>query len=589
MKIYDIAKCPPYYAISYCWGNPADLDIVLLGGKEMAVTRNCWCSLWQARTQAKPGLYWIDSICIDQANLQEKATQVHRIAAIFANAIEVWACLGPDSDDSAFLVQSLVGLSPVDASSFIDPDPKGLSDEVRRRTINWLVSLDGNFRRFATALVAFGRRPFFSRMWIYQEISLASTVKMICGIGTANMQALKDIVLVCSTLIMRFRPHQDYIIAQNRLMELLAENNYLLVPNRSGHLQELSIIVHRLHSQKENSRTIDFGSSDGIVAIQGAIQPLQCQDPRDKIFAIISVFGRSCNILPDYNISSFDLAIQVLGEYSRCGNLPDCVKLADKLCVNLRLDPSTQAATCALGRNQALRHMVDNLTSPSLPQQTDCCKMLRQTTPFACQMLLNECGQLTAPFRCEVGPRDVEMKAMIADRPPEPPHPPNSNVIVVNETVVAMVPNGAVAGDWIVPLDYYNCYPQYCLGLVLRSRTGNEFDVVGEVAFFPGYTPCISWENCGCQFGPDFHTDYTTDFEIMFAREELLLLSIRLRAPFDAMRPESHPRGRPKPELPAGPPLSWRSTFAVRRDSVTPIGYPAKPRTRGRSIPHAIV
>jgi hypothetical protein len=562
LETHFITDNPPYYAISYHYGDPSAVSTVLVNGQETQVNRNCWHALNQIRTQSyTSGLFWVDSLCINQSDLKEKSLQVHRIAAIFSGADEVWACFGPASGDSDFLLQKLAMFPPESPTFSINTAFAERSDDLQRRTVNWMVSLGNEFGRFAAALKAFGSRPFFSRMWIYQEIFLASNMKMLFGREAADMQALKDVTQVCSTLMMSYCPQSeyDYKDAQLDLNKLLWKNDLFVKVGSDSDLGALRLLVGQLQSKHRLGKVIHFGDVSGIVQVQEAIQRLNCQDPRDKIFAIISLFGSSSTITPDYKISCFDLALRVLNEYATCVNDRKCVELAAYLCHNLRLDSATVNYDIAVARNQILlQSNRDNglLVSPrSMSTRTN----LQQTTPWACQVLRNEVGQMTAPF--------------ISPGPPSSPTSTNSKTIVVNQQPVAIATCFFETGDWIAPLGHYisDCYHSYCIGLVFRLRAGNVYDIVGEVAFFPSCRPCVSWEDCRCQFGEQFHTNYATSFAVAFDCEELLLFSIGIREPYDTMRKESPSAGRGEPRLPTGLPLNWRSSCAVRSDSTKPL------------------
>ncbi|KAL1589849.1 hypothetical protein WHR41_01539 [Cladosporium halotolerans] len=101
---------------------------------------------------------------------------VNKIAKIFAGSFERLASLPQEDAARARII------------TFHEQQ-----EELLRRTIKWLVLLGEDFDRFTAALKAFGRRPFFSRMWTYQELYLAARIKMVCGTHRTNMQALKDV------------------------------------------------------------------------------------------------------------------------------------------------------------------------------------------------------------------------------------------------------------------------------------------------------------------------------------------------------------------------------------------------------------
>ncbi|CAI4219626.1 unnamed protein product [Parascedosporium putredinis] len=71
---YPLHAVPPYYAISYVWDDgPKDLDQIWLNGMLFSVRRNVHDILRNCSSGFGPRLIWVDSICINQQDLSEKA------------------------------------------------------------------------------------------------------------------------------------------------------------------------------------------------------------------------------------------------------------------------------------------------------------------------------------------------------------------------------------------------------------------------------------------------------------------------------------------------------------------------------------
>lgn len=576
LETFDREACPVYYALSYVYGDSSMREPILVNGEEADLNRNGWRVLQQARAQAHVGsYYWIDALCINQTDLEEKAVQVQKIADIFTGAAEVWTCFGAHEDDSKILFRALASFPLQDPSSQVDTSLDERSDDMQRRTVNWLVSLGDEFERFATALKAFGRRPFFSRTWIYQELYLASKVIMICGNESANMEALKEISLICSTLLISYRPQWDYDYKQVQLelMDMLAKAD-LFVKLPDPDLHDLNIMTHQIHRKAERAEALHYSGPYGIVRIQNAIKNLRCQNPRDKIFATLSLLGRSSGILPDYGISCFELALQVLREHSRWEGQQMPFQLAALLCVNLRLDTSAADVRNATIRNNALE--IDDVR---LSGWINSATMLRNRSTFACQVRRTSSGHMTAPFLTESDPNldqhwNGVKKPLPSNMEREPFLSNDNRCVFADQRHVAIATCNLSDGDWIVPLSDYDSemsLETYCYGLILRSNGLDSYRIAGELAFFPYCRPCCSWDRCGCGSGPQSHPDFHTSFDFSIDREELLLLSIRLRAPFETMRQESHYRACRPPLLPTGPPMKWHFTSATRNNSTTPL------------------
>ncbi|PZC88992.1 HET domain containing protein, partial [Pyrenophora tritici-repentis] len=104
ISAWPIDDAPPYYAISYTWGDPTNETEITINGKLLVVRRNCEYVLQQAFTAKPNKYYWVDAICIAQTT-QEKNHQVGIMGQIYSGANHVFACVGPHADDSEYLFQ----------------------------------------------------------------------------------------------------------------------------------------------------------------------------------------------------------------------------------------------------------------------------------------------------------------------------------------------------------------------------------------------------------------------------------------------------------------------------------------------------
>ncbi|OTA34077.1 hypothetical protein BTJ68_05932 [Hortaea werneckii EXF-2000] len=94
--VLDQDTAPKYTAISYTWGTDFRKGYkIRIAGYELSVGGNCLYALRQARYFLEQGtLVWIDAICINQSDLQEKGRQVSRMGEIYQQADRVFACIG---------------------------------------------------------------------------------------------------------------------------------------------------------------------------------------------------------------------------------------------------------------------------------------------------------------------------------------------------------------------------------------------------------------------------------------------------------------------------------------------------------------
>ncbi|KAK5707213.1 hypothetical protein LTR17_020902 [Elasticomyces elasticus] len=103
-----------YDAISYTWGPATDLHEIRIDGKAAWIRDNIWRFFMHCRDTAFYDKHhtnlWVDSICIDQSNLEEKNCQVRLIKDVFSTARQVIVWLGEASarNSLAQIVQELL-------------------------------------------------------------------------------------------------------------------------------------------------------------------------------------------------------------------------------------------------------------------------------------------------------------------------------------------------------------------------------------------------------------------------------------------------------------------------------------------------
>lgn len=103
---------PKYEALSYTWGSEPAVHQVDVEGRSIYTGSNLHKALRALRQCNSTSFLWVDSLCIDQSNDDERNNQVRRIHEIYQNASNVIACLGDaesDSDIGMEFVPNLLG------------------------------------------------------------------------------------------------------------------------------------------------------------------------------------------------------------------------------------------------------------------------------------------------------------------------------------------------------------------------------------------------------------------------------------------------------------------------------------------------
>jgi hypothetical protein len=161
---------PTFDALSYFWGRDRSRHSVLIGGQPVAVTDNlhrilrAMCAQDQGQTPA----LWVDAICIDQASVKERNHQVGLIGDIFRSAQEVVLCIGSGSRDNEKAIATLKTCTSSDYSK------RSLSYEDLHSIVQLLDS------------------PFWTRMWVIQEVVFARRGTVLVGHSTFPLSLLED-------------------------------------------------------------------------------------------------------------------------------------------------------------------------------------------------------------------------------------------------------------------------------------------------------------------------------------------------------------------------------------------------------------
>jgi hypothetical protein len=151
-----------YAALSYAWGDASNKRrIIIEEGEyeyELLVTENLHSAL---RHIALDGQFWIDAVCINQADDMEKSWQVQQMWTIHHEAQYVAVWLGLAADDSDLVLAQIADVPEMRARD-IDGYP---NLERQQKLVNWTPPIDF-LPLFAFS--ALTKRSYWRRVWIQQ-------------------------------------------------------------------------------------------------------------------------------------------------------------------------------------------------------------------------------------------------------------------------------------------------------------------------------------------------------------------------------------------------------------------------------------
>ena len=167
---------PHFEALSYTWGDIHSKTTMTCspGHAPLSTTRSLDITLRYLRWPDSPRKLWVDAICINQEDTQERSQQVQLMGEIYTRAQQVVAWVG---EESVVDVAILELVNPKESDTSVE-DFGGI----------------GALFRGIVALSSFIKRPWFSRVWIIQKVALSAKLILQCGLKTLDWDALMGAV-----------------------------------------------------------------------------------------------------------------------------------------------------------------------------------------------------------------------------------------------------------------------------------------------------------------------------------------------------------------------------------------------------------
>lgn len=245
IKAVQLQQVTTYAAVSYTWatedGDATKSQRIYMypsGGLKnrtfLDVTVNCEHALQQIRHSRADRIVWIDSICIDQDNVEERNAQVSKMDFIFKMAKRVDICMNAPNKDFQGAMTTLQ--HPYQ----LEGEESGAQESVE---------LYGPYVIRLENLAELFTLRYFKRVWVIQEVVLARGVVLHVNnlIAPVQIETLRQIQAAC-------------------------------------HLQ--SVLAVQLSHW---IRVLQSDASPDMFSIMNMTMKSLATDPRDRVFAIIGL------------------------------------------------------------------------------------------------------------------------------------------------------------------------------------------------------------------------------------------------------------------------------------------------------------
>lgn len=296
-----------YEALSYTWGDPSNRWRMYCSGRTLSITSNLDIALRHLRLHADSRTLWVDAVCINQADVDERNQQVALMRDVYTKACQVIAWLGEEHPSDS------------GAMEFGDPEPLPEHCSEKEKLLK-MVHLQTKFTSSFISAKILIQRPWFSRAWIVQEAALARRLQVQCGKKVIDWESLHANLRLMNGMVDGYGDQVTFNNSSYQRLEFVDFTSRMVkgrgMANPSAQIKETpsnrSFTWQQFHSAVVNGRL--YGATD----------------ERDHIYALLGLIDKSDGeTLPvDYSLSYATVfrkfvrhTIQQTGSLSALGQL----------------------------------------------------------------------------------------------------------------------------------------------------------------------------------------------------------------------------------------------------------------------------
>ncbi|SPJ71724.1 uncharacterized protein FTOL_01452 [Fusarium torulosum] len=262
--------CPDEYeALSYVWGSPKDPRSITVEGEAKDVTQNLESALRHLRHEDRPRTIWVDALCINQNDVQEKTLQVRQMGSIYSMASLVLVWLGPGENHSDTV--------------------RTIRKFAANRDLHWNDTED---RRNFFMLYFFLSRDWWSRVWTVQELVLAKRVTYQCGWESLPESDIHNMALSFSFHTSQNRCCHPDSMPGDRLATSIG-------PELGATMERLLRLIKFQQQTKKTPLPFDQ------VSLEFKIR--EATDPRDKVYGFLGISQGVSTDSINYNLTTAEV------------------------------------------------------------------------------------------------------------------------------------------------------------------------------------------------------------------------------------------------------------------------------------------
>ena len=326
LQSVDLAEKPRYRALSYTWGpairafrpkyEPSSSSVeyqqILCNEEPLFVTQNLHEALLEFRQSGFVDWLWVDAICIDQSNADERARQVSIMGQIYMSAKETIAWLGQDesgAEDVQWGIEAMVpkmlrcspALWGLRSPTIVDFERIFAGEDLSRRLIGITTFLS--------------TRQWFHRAWVGQEAALAPAISFRAGkrqfswIDLTNLSTVLERVPWGDELLPQTPALKESYFFAAAFLKNLQGLRDLIPLTLTGHASSSAPELHEMYrilKFRYGTTTELEVAAAWMMHLLSLMRHMKSSEARDKIYSIIGLakfFSSKVDdlVTPDYD------------------------------------------------------------------------------------------------------------------------------------------------------------------------------------------------------------------------------------------------------------------------------------------------
>ena len=277
-RVVSLDQHPDFETVSYVWGDRKGERAIKVSGQSISITSNLYAGLLRLRQAKEKRTLWIDQICINQWDLEEKAAQVALMRDIYRRCTQCVTWMGElTRGDHEVPIRDAEAVF-----DFLRQIAAAKTARLSELPVLFEQSDKGSAARKAFEAFSMYGNPWWSRIWTVQEAIIPSSGILVWGPLSV--------------------PRKDVLAAARNLRDL---SNLPSLPNgfalyRHTYTELLRRLLYPVHG-------FNHSKTDNALDLLMRWRHREFTDPRDKVYALLGMIAPTA--IPSAQICDYTITV----------------------------------------------------------------------------------------------------------------------------------------------------------------------------------------------------------------------------------------------------------------------------------------